>query len=179
MRIKFLINCISMPLRRTARLGIEAILIFACLLHFQQSSVAALSCPVEFVPYNGHCGFIGSNGKFRPVFKLTQANLDFSKQFVYSEFAQGRNPNWERAIFPVPIDRNLLAGSSNGSGSTSREKTVPQDGGACEMDILPSGSVPGQNGHRLQNPGVQSAGALTATEYQQSERLRIKPQGPP
>lgn len=129
-----MITYISTPLRRTARLGIEAILMFACLLLFQQRSGAALSCPVEFVPYNGHCGFIGSNGKFRPVFKLTQANLNFSKQFVYSEFAQGRNPIWERAIFPEPIDRNLLAGSSNGSGSTSREKTVPQDGGACEMD---------------------------------------------
>lgn len=130
-----MITYISTPLRRTARLGIEAILMFACLLLFQQRSGAALSCPVEFVTYNGHCGFIGSDGKFRPVFKLTQANLNFSKQFVYSEFAQGRNPNWERAIFPEPIDRNLLAGSSSKGGITAgRDRAVPIDGGACEMD---------------------------------------------
>ncbi|MBK7843466.1 MAG: hypothetical protein IPJ71_07190 [Bdellovibrionales bacterium] len=124
---------ISRSVRRTTRIGIEAILICACFLLFHQRSGAELSCPVEFVLYNGHCGFIGSNGKFRPVFKLTQPNIDYSKQFVYSEFWQGRNPNWERAVFPQPIDRNLLAGSSNGSGSTSSEKAAPLDGVECDM----------------------------------------------
>ena len=41
MRMKFLIAYISTPLRRTQPLGIEAILIFACLLLFQQRSSAA------------------------------------------------------------------------------------------------------------------------------------------